>query len=636
MSESEGITPEFIESVREDLISNRPVRKRVPGGGMIHIDRQLPFLCIYRKPSNYMDIGTKQLVYSEASYIAMESNEDISKLVEAVCVTLKDIFGAFLVLEVWALPYSEFTQEIRRTGRPAFKIFSEQPSELLSTIESLSNRLKQISIHRLKAVVEVIKTAKVAPEGEEPIVGEDLRRRRDIHLVGVALFPLYHDEKGETLYPIKLRKLRRSFARALKYAFFRFASDFTSSCPTHFAMLGRRLVTRAVWESDKALAEIDDAFDFLLQVTPVNTEEAWLDFKKENFKGIPYFLYRPRPFDIIDMKRRLYEIPIGKIEDPILMDLFEQKREELDRKLTMLADRDTENFLFESITTYGKVEKTLLRTAKEMLDMLSHERHENVEADAQKDAVEAETFARYAKREIEYYKKIYPQLSSRVHVREDIVAGAMVSGGDFLISKSAHFPKDRIEALLHHEIGTHILTYINGLAQPFNQLHTGLSGYDEMQEGIAVLSEYLCGGISKARLRVLAARVVAVALLCEGRSFCEVFSVLSDRYDFGEKSAFTITTRVFRGGGLTKDAIYLRGLVGVLEYLHGDGPLEPLFMGKIAAEHIPLVEELQWRGILKPPPLWPRYLEESSAKVRLKEIRDEKLGILDLIEKGYI
>jgi len=250
--------------------------------------------------------------------------------------------------------------------------------------------------------------------------------------------------------------------------------------------------------------------------------------------------------------------------------------------------------------------------------------------------VDAESFAKYAEKEIEYYKRIYPEIDSRVEVRDDIVAGAMVSGGDFLISKSARFPKNRVEALLNHEIGTHILTYINGTAQPLMQLHTGLSGYDEMQEGIAVLSEYLCGGISRARLRVLAARVVAVDMLCAGACFPEVFSALSQKYGFGERSAFTITTRVFRGGGLTKDAVYLRGLVGIIDYLHGDGPIEPLFIGKIAAEHIPLVEELQWRGILKPPPLWPRWLERDDAKARLREIREKRLGLIDLIEKGYI
>jgi uncharacterized protein (TIGR02421 family) len=335
------------------------------------------------------------------------------------------------------------------------------------------------------------------------------------------------------------------------------------------------------------------------------------------------------------MKRKLFDIRLEKIEDPTLYELFSQKMVEIDRKLTMLHDRDTPHFLYESIPTYGKVEPDLLEMAQKMLTLLPHP-HKDLEADAREEAVDAETFARAAEKEIDYYKQFYPQMDSKVEIRNDIVAGAMVSGGNFLISSSAHFPKRRIEALLHHEIGTHILTYTNGLAQPFKQLHTGLCGYDEMQEGIAVLSEYLSGGISHARLRILAARVIAVDALCQGKSFEETFRLLNERYDFGEKSAFTVTTRVFRGGGLTKDAVYLRGLAGIFDYLHGGGALEPLFVGKIAAEHIPLIEELQQREILKKPPLWPRWLELPEAQDRLQEIREKKLTLLDLIEKGYI
>ncbi len=630
------IDKEFIERVTSDLIANRAVRKRLPGGGRVHIDRQLPFLCVYRRPLDHEDVGTERFVHSEASYVTAARGEDVSELVEAVANAMKRVFGAFLVVEVWALPCLEFGEERWRKKSPAFRIFSRKPSTLLTTIESLRRWLENITLHREKAIAEIHKTESVAPVGLPPLLSKEILESEDIHMIGVGVLPVYRNESGEKLYPLALQKLRRGVAKALKHAFFRFSNDLTKSCPTHYAMLGRRLVTKVVWESDKALAEIDDSFDFLLQVTPVNTHEAWEEFKKSGFKESPRFLYRPRPFDPAHIKRRLFEIEIEKIEDPELMDLFSQKRDELDRKLTMLLDRDTPNFIYGSIPTYGRVEKRLLHTAERMLELLKHRKHENVESDAEENFVDAESFAEYARKEIAYYKKIYPPLESRVEIREDIVSGAMVSGANFLISSHAHFPKNRIEALLHHEIGTHILTYTNGKAQPFMQLHTGLRGYDEMQEGLAVLSEYLCGGITSARLRILAARVIAVNMLCEGASFGDVFKRLCDEYDFGEKSAFTVTVRVFRGGGLTKDAVYLRGLVEVLGYLHGNGPLEPLFVGKIAAEHIPLVEELQHRGILKEPPLMPRYLKESGAIKRLEEIREERLGIVDLIERGKI
>jgi len=109
--------------------------------------------------------------------------------------------------------------------------------------------------------------------------------------------------------------------------------------------LGRRGVTPAVFKVDDALAQIDDSFDFLLQVSPVNTHEAYKAFQKGGYREAPKFFYRPRPFDPALKKRALFEIELEKIEDPLLSEIFTQKRDEIDRKLTMLLDRDTPNFL---------------------------------------------------------------------------------------------------------------------------------------------------------------------------------------------------------------------------------------------------------------------------------------------------
>ena len=106
------------------------------------------------------------------------------------------------------------------------------------------------------------------------------------------------------------------------------------------------------------------------------------------------------------------------------------------------------------------------------------------------------------------------------------------------------------------------------------------------------MTEYLVGGLSRPRIRLLAARVVAADLLLQGASFLETFRVLDNDYDFSQRAAYTITMRVFRGGGLTKDAVYLRGLVEVLNYFASGGDLEPLLVGKVASEHIGLIREL--------------------------------------------
>ena len=57
-----------------------------------------------------------------------------------------------------------------------------------------------------------------------------------------------------------------------------------------------------------------------------------------------------------------------------------------------------------------------------------------------------------------------------------------------------------VGALLQHEVGTHLVTHVNGSAQPIKVLGTGFAGYDETQEGLAVLAEIACGGLTAFRL----------------------------------------------------------------------------------------------------------------------------------------
>ncbi len=186
-------------------------------------------------------------------------------------------------------------------------------------------------------------------------------------------------------------------------------------------------------------------------------------------------------------------------------------------------------------------------------------------------------------------------------------------------------------ALLQHEVGTHLVTYYNGAAQPLRLLQVGLAGYDALQEGLAVLSEYLVGGLSEGRMRTLAARVIAIDQMIRGATFPSVFQQLVDEFGFEPRTAYTITLRVFRGGGLTKDALYLRGLVEILQYLGAGGDLEPLLIGKIAVEHVPVVRELLLSGVLRPPPLRPKYLNSPEAQRRLNGI-SSRTTVLDLID----
>jgi len=515
--------------------------------------------------------------------------------------------------------------------REVFTIVSKKRGLLTPEIEVMKNRFSRIKIDKLSASVGIKYTTAIAPPGMQPIIDTKSLSDTNRYILGLAVKPIYQDQEGARLYPFELLKLQECVSKALKKTFFTFVKKHTAAVVTDYRELGRTGVTKEVYKIDDAMAKIEDSFDFLLQVSPVNSKGAWKEFQASDFKKTPVLYYRPRPFDPSLVKRELFKIPIEEIEDPVLSEIFLQKRDEIDRKLTMLNDRETANFLYGSLQVYGGVKDDLLEIAIKLLKMIS-----NIKPDKKpKEMVDAVEFARAAKKEIAYYKKICPAVDAKVEVRDDIASGAMVSGGNFLIYRGSSFPKDRIEPLIHHEIGTHVLTYFNGLSQPFKQLHTGLRGYDEMQEGIAVLSEYLCGGLTLNRIKILAARVVAVHVMISGATFVETFHLLKNEYGLLPKTAFTVTARVYRGGGLTKDAVYLRGFLHIFDYLKDGGKLDLLFVGKIAANDIPLVQELLLRKILIAPPLSPRYLEDEEALKRLEKIKNG-FGLLDIINEAMV
>lgn len=624
------ISDSLIKEICTRLSNNDRVRRTLPEWGRVHIDRQLPFLCVYRLRSGDNNSISDGLITGEASYItATESrkqHKQISLLVKNIAKTLKNSFGSFLIVEVWVSAKEGEENEVP-TYNSKFKIIRTKKSEILPTIETLERSLKEIKIRKKNAEVNIVSSSRISPPGIPQLISPTEAAQLGIHQLGIEVSPIYFDKGLDQVFPLIYQKLKKGFSRALNNSFFEFTRKNTPFRPPNFQSMGRRSMVKAVWDVDKQLAGISNSFDFLLQVTPINNKLAWSVFKRKHFSTIPHFIYRPLPIDPSIAKRELFKIPIERIEDPTLSQLFRERQLEIDRKFTMLIDRGTPRFLYGSLQLYGLVDDNLLKIAKKLLEQLPpRSRDESIS-----NSIDSKTFAERAKLELDYFRETLPDLKTKILVREDI-SGLMVSKGNLLIGARSKIPAGRVEALIAHEVGTHVLTYLNGKTQPLQQLYIGLPGYDELQEGLAVLAEYLVGGLTSTRMRLLAARVVAAHSLIKGASFIEVFNDLNKVYGFERQMAFSICTRTFRGGGLTKDAVYLRGLVQLIEYLKKGGELEPLFIGKIASEHIPIIKELQWRKVLHPAPLLPRYFDDPKTKERLTDLKNG-LSLINLIKK---
>jgi len=364
---------------------------------------------------------------------------------------------------------------------------------------------------------------------------------------------------------------------------------------------------------DARLTEIERAVNMLLNITPVNAAQAWADFERSDFATVPTLRLRPLEFEPDMVRRDLYNLEIENITDPALHTLFRAKRDEIARQITALEDRDTSRFVYASLQLYGGIAQSLASAAEELLETIPAEAPSTP-------SVTAGAFADAAREEFDRYRAVYPDFPARVEVRDD-VSELMVSFGRLLIPEAAALRADRVEPLLHHEIGTHVVTYQNGARQPLTLLTVGLPGYDETQEGLAVLAEYLTGGLDPRRLRVLAARVVAIGKMLDGAGFLQIFESLRNEHRIPARTAWSIAIRVVLGGGSVKDAIYLRGITRILEALADDCSLDVLFVGKLSLDQVPMIQDLLDREVLQPPWVRPRWLDVPGAQERLDKLR---------------
>lgn len=620
-----GFPAALVDVVRTRLAAGKTVRRTLPGGGRLHVDRPLPFLCLYRARADRPDLGTVELVRSQASYLIAPAVDglrgDLAALVGGLVEILADACGACLLLELW----SGASADPGRSAPPRFLICTSAADRFATTIEALAEALRGITLSATEIGVDVVATGDASPPGLPALIPPDAAQRAGCLMIGLEVPPLYRTPAGG-VYPLVLRALARDFARALQQGFFEFTRVQTPARPEHYQMMGRRNLVRAVREADAVLAEISTSFDFLLDVTPVNTEVAWNEFCGGGRARAPTLQYRMLAVDPELVKRRLYDLPLERLEDPVLALLLRDKRRELDRQLDLLEDRGSERFLADSLQLYGGVSGDLLGHATAILTALPAA----VSADAEAPRCDADQLAGRARAELEYYRRAHPPLAAVVRLRDDI-ASLMVSHGDLLVPRRLSITATRAEALLQHEV-THVVTYANGRSQPLKVFAAGLAGCEALQEGLALVAEHLAGGgLDAYRLRLIAARVVAVRRLCEGTSFPAVVAELTDRHGLPVRAGFGVAIRVFRGGGLTKDAIYLRGLLQLLDHFAAGGAVDPFLVGKVALDQVPLVEELLRRQVLRPPPLRPRWLDAPGAEARLEHLR-RGVGPLDLIE----
>ncbi|MFH1305108.1 MAG: tyrosine/phenylalanine carboxypeptidase domain-containing protein, partial [Candidatus Omnitrophota bacterium] len=170
------------------------------------------------------------------------------------------------------------------------------------------------------------------------------------------------------------------------------------------------------------------------------------------------------------------------------------------------------------------------------------------------------------------------------------------------------------ERLKVHEVKVHIYRGVNGNEQPFKIFRDGLAGYDETEEGLAILAEEAAGCFESdtRQMKLYAGRAMAADCCLKG-SFHDTFVKL--REFFPDELAYRLTERGKRGlkdtsanGGFPRDFHYISGGVKVRQYVENHGSLSILYVGKIGLEDVDSVRSLLDRGILKRPKHLPEFI----------------------------
>jgi uncharacterized protein (TIGR02421 family) len=209
----------------------------------------------------------------------------------------------------------------------------------------------------------------------------------------------------------------------------------------------------------------------------------------------------------------------------------------------------------------------------------------------------------------------------KVIVRAKMTANAAAGATRITLKKGARFSPRQVRALAHHEGLWHVLTSVNGFAQPvLTVMGVGLPRHTESQEGGGVMAEFLTGQITDERFIELGERTIAVDMAARGADYLEVYRYLLAR--FPPTKAAQLAERVFRGGVLeggapfTKDVAYQRGYCRTFNFLRSalerrDLDLVRAFLaGKMSVDDAELVRDLVEEGTCAGPVHLPAWFDD--------------------------
>ncbi|MFT5807998.1 MAG: hypothetical protein ACI9LG_002298 [Moritella dasanensis] len=573
-----------------DFISSQPIVLQVEDS-RYEYDLNRPLTdCVYQTAWG-KDVWSAALPASEIA-LSKAKHSRYYRILKCLISTLEAKFGLCLLYDIHAYNYQRID-----ANTPTFNIGTQQLNSRhwRKVLDNLQRKLKHIELPNI--TVSVAENDVFKGLGYQAIFVTE--HFRNTLIMPIEVKKVYMNEVGGESFPLVIEKLKEGMKTAI--------NEHAAATITHYSK-GKRKPLRHVLSSslptevvklDKELYALARGINTLNYITPKNLKQEKKRFLHNPFSYLPNFTYRQLDIDPYKFKENLYRLPVETILDADIQKMYRTVIEQLAMRIDLLASIGTEQFLYNSLCYYGEPNKEDISNAKFILHACEYLPVIETSMDA------ADAVVAFQQAAVEYGVKC------KVVEAKNMIARAMVSGRTIKVNNECRFNQTDLNALIHHELGVHLLTTANAEVQPLHIFKLGLPGNTHAQEGLAILCEYLSGNLPLHRLKTLALRVIAVSKMVAGKSFNQCYLDLINDYTVASDDAFTITLRAYRGGGFTKDYLYLRGLKESLQ-IYKQGDISSLFIGKTGFESKGLLDELIARGILKAPHYIPKALDMES------------------------
>lgn len=527
----------------------------------------------------------KEALTEEEKEISLQKHTDFYRIVDSLLSMLEKKYGSVLVFDIHSFNYHRI-----REDAPVFNLGTEllkNPAHR-KYIDHWLSRLRKFRLPNIDVTV----AENDVFGGKGYLLSYITSRFSNTLVLATEIKKIYCDEESGETYPLIIEKMAAHFKDAILGT----AAYFTRHNTSMVVRKNNKLLSsepeKDLLRVDKHLFSVARSFEIMNYVNPVNIEQARRDFFRSKYKRNPSFKYKQLSINPFDFKRKLYSIPVENIHDVSLRRLYQDVIDSYADKIDIISSIGTGRFLYNSLRYFDQ-------PGVEDIDNARYIMHCSDSADEPEELnLDSAAVAEYFRKETGRYG-----FECRIEITRNIIAKVLIlnSRKTIRIRKDARFSGKSLHALTEHEVGVHMLTTINARQHPLNIFRLGTPVNTHTQEGLAVLSEYLSGNMSVRRLQILALRVLVIDMMLSGYDFSRTFHAVMDTTGMSETQAFYVVARIFRGGGFTKDYLYLKGFRDVLRYYHAGNDLTSLLVGKTSILYRDLIVEMIDRRLIAAP-----------------------------------